>query len=101
MPYVDGKRISNQEWSDRFSSLRQFPTGPNGENPAEPPELDAETKAPKSEKKAGSKRSKNSGKKVTDAIADATGAAVADLPDITGLDAEPETTEAEVTSDPD
>lgn len=90
MPYVNGKRISNEEWTDRFGSLQKFHTGPNGENPATEPDIDPETKAPVVEKKAGSKRSTRSKAKVKAAIADATGASVESLPDVTGLDAEPE-----------
>ena len=94
MPYIDGKRVSNEEWTDRFGSLAQFHTGPAGENPAEAPELDAETAAPVSAKRAGGKRSAKSAKATKAAIADALGVKD-DSPDleaidVSGLDAEPE-----------
>lgn len=85
MPYIDGKRVSNQEWQDRYGSLAKLHTGPNGENPADAPELDPETKAPKS--KPGKRRGETTGKKRTAAIADAMGVSTESLPDITGLDA--------------
>lgn len=85
MPYINGKRVTAEEWqAANGSSLTKFHTGPNGENPASPPDLDEETAAPKQEKKAGNRRSSKSTAKVAKAIATATGQ---DLPDITGLDA--------------
>ena len=85
MPYIDGRRVSNAEWTERYGSLAKLHTGPNGENPADAPELDPETKAPKS--KPGKRRGVNTGKKRTAAIADAMGVSTETLPDITGLDA--------------
>jgi len=93
MPYVDGKRISNEEWTARFGSIQKLHTGPNGENPATQPDLDPETHAPV-QKQAGKRRSARSTAKVNAAIADATGADVASLPDVTGLDVEPEKEDA-------
>lgn len=89
MPYINGKRVTLDEWqAANGSSLEQFKTGPRGENPGEAPELDAETQAPKSEgKKAGSRRSNKGAAKVAAAIATATGQ---ELPDLTGLDASTE-----------
>lgn len=85
MPYIHGRRVSLEEWQrENGSSLEEFHTGPNGSNPASAPELDPETKAPKSVRKAGSKRSSKGASKVAAAIATATGQ---DLPDLTGLDA--------------
>lgn len=85
MPYIEGKRVTTEEWqAANGSSLTKFHTGPNGENPAEAPVLDEETGAPAPEKKAGNRRSSKGKAKVAAAIATATGQ---DLPDITGLDA--------------
>lgn len=85
MPYIEGRRVSAQEWQERYGSLAKLHTGPNGENPADAPELDAETKAPKS--KPGKRRGGTTGKKRTAAVADAMGVDPETLPDITGLDA--------------
>ena len=68
MPYVDGKRISNEEWTARFGSIQKLHTGPNGENPATQPDLDPETHAPV-QKQAGKRRSARSTAKVNAAIA--------------------------------
>jgi hypothetical protein len=88
MPYLNGKRVTQEEWAEaNGSSLTMFHTGPNGENPGQPVELDEETQAPKVEKKAGSRRSSKSKAKAAAAIATATGT---ELPDITGLDADKE-----------
>lgn len=84
MPYINGVRVSAAKWQETYGSLQKMHTGPNGDNPASPPDLDPETRAPKQEKRAGSKRSSRSTARVAAAIADATGQ---DLPDITGLDA--------------
>lgn len=75
MPYIDGKRVSQAEWIDRFSTLRQFHTGPNGANPAEPAPIDEETMAPVVEVKSkdGRKRSARSATAAKKAIADAIG----------------------------
>lgn len=100
MPYIDGKRVSAEEWQERYGSLQKFHTGPSGENPAPSPELDEELGAPKSEPKAkaGGKRSKRSEKAAKAAVADALGvkadsAVLADI-DVSGLDA-PANTEDE------
>jgi hypothetical protein len=87
MPYLNGVRVSLAEWQRaNGSNAEQLHTGPNGENPAPPVELDPETNAPKSKpvSKAGSRRSSKGKAKVAAAIATATGT---ELPDITGLDA--------------
>lgn len=94
MPYKDGVRISNEEWARLYSTTDQYKTGPNGENPADAPELDADTGAPKSKKKAGTKRSPRSEKAAKAAIADALGVKE-DSPklddiDVSGLDADKE-----------
>lgn len=93
MPYIDGKRISNEEWTNRFGSLAQLHTGPGGENPAEAPELDAETQAPVA-KKATRKRSTKSAKAAKAAVADALGvkndSPVLEDIDVSGLDADTE-----------
>jgi len=75
MPYINGKRVSNQEWIDTYSSLKVLHTGPNGENPASDPALDEDTGAPVVEKVA--KKAKRGAKQVKAAIADAFGADVA------------------------
>ena len=84
MPYINGKRVSNQEWQDTYSSLKLLHTGPNGENPAGPPELDEETGAPPVEKVA--KRAKRSAAKAKAAVADAMGKA-SSSPEVVALDA--------------
>lgn len=92
MPYIDGKRVSTEEWTDRYGSIQRLHTGPDGDNPASAPELDAETAAPKAKPvKAGGKRSPRSTKAAKAAIADALGVkedspVLADI-DVTGLDA--------------
>ncbi len=92
MPYIDGKRVSVEEWTERYGSLQRFHTGPDGDNPASPPEVDEETQAPKAKPvKAGGRRSKRSEKAAKAAIADALGVKddspiLADI-DVSGLDA--------------
>lgn len=91
MPYIDGKRVSNKEWTERFGSFTPLHTGPNGENPAAPPDIDEATGAPKPAPKAGGNRSKRSAKAARAAIADAMGVkedspVLADI-DVSGLDA--------------
>lgn len=100
MPYIDGKRVTNEEWTERYGSIQKFHTGPDGENPATAPELDAETGAPevKVKTKAGGKRSQRSEKAAKAAVADALGVkadspVLADI-DVSGLDA-PANTEDE------
>lgn len=96
MPYIKGKRVSNEEWTATFGSIKLMRTGPNGENPGDAPELDEESGAPKSKakkssKEAGGKRSPRSAKAAKAAIADALGVTesspqLADI-DVSGLDA--------------
>lgn len=94
MPYVNGARVTNQEWTDRFGSIKQLHTGPGGENPADAPEVDPEVGAPKpvkTSKGAGGKRSKRSSASAKAAIADALGVTgdspvLADI-DVSGIDA--------------
>lgn len=93
MPYIDGKRVSNEEWTARNGSTQRLHTGPNGENPADAPELDAESGAPvqKRKGKAGGNRSQRSEAAAKAAVADALGLdpgnpALSDI-DVTGLDA--------------
>ena len=92
MPYENGVRISNEEWIAKHGNTGQFATGPNGENPAEPPEIDPEVGAPVGKPKA--KRSTRSTKKAKAAIADAMGvkddSPTLDSIDVSGLDAAPE-----------
>lgn len=73
MPYINGVRVSAQEWADKYGSLIKLHTGPNGDNPADPPVIDEETGGPVDERKAGSRRSSKSRAKVASAIAVATG----------------------------
>jgi len=107
MPYIDGQRVSNAEWTERFGTIERLHTGPDGENPAAPPDIDPEIGAPKSERKtkntdsakAGGKRSQRSTKAAKAAIADAMGVkedspALADI-DVSGLDAPAEEEAAE------
>lgn len=82
--------MSNREWTERFGTFTQLHTGPGGENPATPPELD-ESGLPPVKAKAGTSRSKRSAKAAKAAIADALGvkedsAVLADI-DVSGLDA--------------
>lgn len=93
MPYIDGKRVSNEEWTERFGSIQKLHTGPNGENPAAAPEMDEDTGAPKAKAKkgAGGNRSQRSAKAAKAAIADALGVTesspqLEDI-DVSGLDA--------------
>lgn len=95
MPYIDGKRVSNEEWTERFGSIQKLHTGPNGENPASEPTFDEATGAPevkvKPRKGAGGNRSAKSAKATKAAIADALGvketsAQLEDI-DVSGLDA--------------
>jgi hypothetical protein len=95
MPYIDGKRVSNEEWTERFGSIQRLHTGPDGDNPASAPDIDEEVGAPKpkpkSAKKAGSQRSPKSAKATKAAIADALGvkddSSQLDDIDVSGLDA--------------
>ena len=95
MPYIDGKRVSNEEWTERYGSIQRFHTGPDGDNPATAPDIDEEVGAPKPKPaKAGSKRSKRSETAAKAAVADALGLkadspALADI-DVSGLDADKE-----------
>jgi high-affinity K+ transport system ATPase subunit B len=100
LPYIDGKRVSAEEWQARYSNAQAFHTGPNGDNPATAPVINEETGAPESKPKAkaGGKRSQRSEKAAKAAIADALGVktdspALADI-DVSGLDA-PAATEDE------
>lgn len=90
MPYIDGKRVSNTEWIERFGDVRRLYTGQNGENPAPGPDLDEETGAPKA-LPAGGNRSAASAKATKAAIADALGvsesSATLDDIDFSGIDA--------------
>lgn len=102
MPYIDGKRVSAEEWQAKYGTTSQFHTGPDGANPASPPVIDEATGAPVSEpkaKKAGGKRSPRSEKAAKAAIADALGVkttspALADI-DVSGLDAPAKSEEVE------
>lgn len=98
MPYIDGKRVSNEEWMNRYGSLKTLHTGPSGENPAPAPDIDEEIGAPTERpSKKKSTRSKRSSAAAKAAIADALGvkegsSELADI-DVTGLDAEVEEAE--------
>jgi hypothetical protein len=92
VPYIDGKRVTAEEWQERYGSIQKFHTGPDGDNPAPAPDIDPEVGAPKVKAaKAGGKRSKRSEAAAKAAIADALGvktdsAVLADI-DVTGFDA--------------
>lgn len=92
MPYIDGVRVSQEEFIARNSGTPQrLYTGPNGENPAPGPDLDEETRAPKQPKRAGTQRSKSSKATAKAAIADATGVSPeSETLDTSGLDDEDE-----------
>jgi hypothetical protein len=95
VPYINGKRVSNDEWSKYHgSNLQLLHTGPTGVNPASAPEVD-EAGAP-AQKKA--KRSPRSAKAAKAAIAETLGvkedSAMLDDIDVTGLE-EPAIEEAE------
>jgi hypothetical protein len=91
MPYVNGKRVSQQEWIALNGHTILLHTGPNGENPASGPDIDADTGVPKPKPKAGGNRSQRSAKAAKAAIADALGVKedshVLDDIDVSGLDA--------------
>jgi hypothetical protein len=100
VPYIDGKRVTAEEWQAKNGSLQRFHTGPDGENPASAPDINEELGAPepKPKAKAGGKRSQRSEKAAKAAIADALGVktdskVLADI-DVSGLDA-PAATEDE------
>lgn len=86
MPYIDGKRVSNEEWTERYGSIKQLHTGPDGANPAPSGEDVADTEVPKGQpKSAGGRRGKRSTKAAKAALADALGAKPGDA-DLDGLD---------------
>lgn len=95
MPYIDGVRVSNEEWTERYGSIKKLHTGPGGENPAEAPAIEAETGAPPAKKA----RSSKSAKAAKAAVADALGVKADDEAvtaiDVSGLDAEAEEEEPE------
>jgi hypothetical protein len=69
VPYINGKRVSNDEWSKYHgSNLQLLHTGPTGVNPASAPEVD-EAGAPAQKKAKRSPRSQQSGqRKMTEMI---------------------------------
>lgn len=97
MPYIDGQRVTNEEWTRRFGSTRQLYTGASGENPAPEPTIDEELGTvkvvPKAKGKAqaGGNRSAKSATATRAAIADALGvkddSSTLDDIDVSGLDA--------------
>lgn len=95
MPYIDGKRVSNEEWTAKYGSVQRLHTGPNGDNPAGEPEIDEDLGTVKvkkvAKKQAGGNRSAKSAKATKAAIADALGvkddSATLDDIDVSGLDA--------------
>lgn len=64
--------MSQDEFIARNSALKQFHTGPDGENPAEAPAIEEETQAP-APKQAGTQRSTRSKASAKAAVADALG----------------------------
>jgi hypothetical protein len=89
VPYIDGKRVSNEEWTAKYGSIQSLHTGPNGDNPAGAPVIDPELGTVKVQKK---QRSKRSSKAVKAAVADALGVATTsdklDELDVSSIDAE-------------
>lgn len=86
MPYVNGKRVTLDEYLEaNGSTIEKMRTGPNGENPGESPDIDAEIGAPKSEKKTTKRRSGRSEKAAKAAIANALGTTV-DSPAVADVD---------------
>ncbi len=85
MPYIEGRRVSNQEWQDRYSTLTHLHTGPGGSNPAPSGEVGDAT-APKGEPmSAGGRRGARSTKAATAAVANALGVKAND-PSLEGID---------------
>ena len=90
MPYHNGKRVTQEEYIRLHSTgSTQLHTGPTGENPALPPEIDPEIGAPVATPKRT--RSARSAKAAKNAVAAAMGVAanspaLADI-DVSGLDA--------------
>lgn len=92
MPYVDGRRVSNEEWTAKYGSIQLLHTGPNGDNPAGAPTIDEATGTVKVTQKA--RRSPRSQKAAKAAIADAMGVKPEKLDiDLSGLDADATETE--------
>lgn len=95
MPYVEGRRVSNEEWRRLYGTTTKLHTGANGENPAAGPDIDEATGTVKVEPKkgkAGGNRSPKSAAATKAAIADALGVTdtspqLADI-DVSGLDAD-------------
>lgn len=95
MPYVNGKRVSTEEYlAANGRTLELMRTGPRGENPAEGPAIDPETGAPPVERKtkSGGKRSPGRSTKaakaaVANALGVSTNSPTLDDIDTTGLDA--------------
>lgn len=87
MPYIEGKRVSQEEFIRLNSSTQRLYTGPNGDNPAPAPELDEDRKPVQKGKssKPGNKRSKQSAKSASNAIADALGVSTESLPEVPDL----------------
>lgn len=94
MPYIGGKRVTLQEWTDTYGSMSKLHTGPNGENPAPPQEVEDGIPVKAKPAKATSSRSKSSEKAAKAAVAVAMGvdkdSPVLEAVDVTGLDADVE-----------
>lgn len=88
MPYINGQRVSNQEWIDRFSSLKKLHTGPNGENPAKPVDLVAETGAPEPQPKRSPRNAAAAKAAIADAMGVSTDSEAMTAIDVTGMDAD-------------
>lgn len=74
MPYVNGKRVSLEEYlAANGSQLEQMRTGPGGENPGTAPVLDEETGAPAVKATGTRRRSGRSTKAAKAAVANALG----------------------------
>jgi len=104
VPYINGLRVSNEVWTERYGSFEKLRTGPNGENPGEAVELNEETGAPEPNPQkngAGGRRSAKSAKATKAAIADALGVTEdsAELADIDVTEDSAELADIDVTED--
>jgi len=52
LPYIDGKRVSNEEWVRRYGSVTQLHTSERGVNPGQPFTVEAEAEEPRPEEAA-------------------------------------------------
>jgi hypothetical protein len=91
VPYIDGKRVTLDEWQARYSSIQTLHTGPGGENPAPAATAPVAVADVPKAAQAKSSRSPKAAASAKAAIADAMGTKpdaeeIANI-DVTGLDA--------------